>query len=154
MKYITTLTAVAACAATLMSSASAEATVAEPDGVWAMAASPGIATGVAALVTTAGAAASVGEDPTQTGWVATAIVFGSLSVISGGVYGGFAADTKSDSVHRVFIPTSISNITMGLSSIALGIAAATVEATPEERPWVPHVAVSDEGGTVSFSGAF
>jgi hypothetical protein len=155
MKHSKTLAAAAVFGAILMGSGTAEATVVEPDeGYWSFVATPGLGTAVASLVTTVGAASSLDAPEAQTGWAATGVVFGSLSVITGAVYGGFALGDDGESLRNVFIPTAAANVALGITSLALGIAAATVDAPPEERPWMPNVSVSEEGGFVGFSGSF
>lgn len=150
------LTGLAVGVAMAVGASTAEATVVEPSpAVYLLPASPGLVVGAGALVTTVGTAMTLDDAEPRIGWAATAIVFGSLSVISGGVYTALAIEHDDDGPREVFGPTAATNLAFGVSSLALGIVAATAEPAVEPLPIVPMVSI-DAGGRpfASVSGSF
>lgn len=143
-------------AATSLAASRADATVVVADeSVMLLPATPGIAMGVGAMVTSIGTAIDLDSVEPSTGWAASAIVFGSLSLISGGIYAGLAAEHDKPAPQHVFIPTSVANVAFGVTSLALGIASATSGEEMAAPPVTPMVTFDAEGRPfVAFQGTF
>ncbi len=143
-------------AAFTLGSSVAEATVVVADEpVFLLPATPGIVVGAGAMVTTIGAAVELDSIQPSMGWAVSGIVFGSLSVISGGIYAGVAAELQSDAAQRVFLTTSVANMAFGTSSLALGIAAAAAGPEIREIPIRPMTSFDADGRPfAAISGTF
>ena len=134
----------------------ADATVVEADeSVMLLPAAPGIAVGVGAMVTSIGTAIDLDSFEPSTGWAASAIVFGSLSLISGGIYAGLAAEHDQPATQHVFIPTSVANVAFGATSLGLGIASVTAGTEMAPPPVTPMISFDTDGRPfVALRGSF
>lgn len=147
-----TLTGLAVGVAMGLGAATAEATVSEPgEASWLLPASPGLVVGLGSLVTTVGTAVALEGGEVHVGWASTAIVFGSLSLISGGIYTGLAYRDDHNPPRGIFTATAATDFVLGVSSLALGI----VNASMDPLPIAPMMSI-DAGGSpfASVIGSF
>ena len=116
-----------------------------PTGLYLLSAVPGITMGAGALVTAIGASFEIDDDDPSMAWATTAIVFGSLSTISGAVYSGVVAEEGNDEINKVLIPTTVGNFALGGASLAIGIVVATLAPETQELAVLPSLGFAADG---------